>query len=73
MYAFAQERNRSVVESHKNLPFAADLWKVYKQMSDHNDIRYRVKVEKASDKVFIIMQVESPASRVSCCASYLGS
>ncbi|KAF8582310.1 P-loop containing nucleoside triphosphate hydrolase protein [Ramaria rubella] len=29
---------------------------IYKKMGEHNDIRYRTKVDKASDKVFIIMQ-----------------
>lgn len=29
---------------------------MYKKMSDHNDIRFRSKIEKASDKVFIIIQ-----------------
>lgn len=31
---------------------------IYKKMSDHNDIRFRTKIEKASDKAFIIMQVK---------------
>jgi hypothetical protein len=31
-------------------------------MSDHNDIRFRAKIEKASDKVFIIIQVRLTTS-----------
>ncbi|KAF8499942.1 P-loop containing nucleoside triphosphate hydrolase protein, partial [Gautieria morchelliformis] len=46
----------SSAEEMSDVRLRAGEKQVYKKMSDHNDIRYRVKVEKAADKVFIIMQ-----------------